>query len=129
MTGFACRCPRRRTFRFCHVQATTVRKQLGKTRSVSSSGFAFGSAARGWLRHGNPPGDPSTAPRCGARTRAGAPCRAPRVRGRRRGRMHGGARGSGAPPGNQNALKHGEHGRLAVLERKAARSLMVALGP
>jgi hypothetical protein len=23
--------------------------------------------------------------------------------------MHGGAKGSGAPPGNQNALKHGAH--------------------
>jgi hypothetical protein len=25
--------------------------------------------SHGWLRHGNPPGDPSKAPRCEARTR------------------------------------------------------------
>ncbi len=48
-------------------------------------------------------------PRCGAKTRAGGACRAPAVAGRRRCRMHGGAAGSGAPPGNQNALKAGLH--------------------
>lgn len=32
----------------------------------------------GRLLHGNPPGDPSTAPRCGARARRGTPCRGPR---------------------------------------------------
>ena len=46
-------------------------------------------------------------PRCGAKTRKGTPCEAPAVRGRRRCRMHGGAKGSGAPKGNQDALKHG----------------------
>jgi len=45
---------------------------------------------RGWLRHGNPAGDPSQAPRCGARTRTDQPCRAPAVRGKQRCRMHGG---------------------------------------
>lgn len=28
--------------------------------------------------------------------------------------MHGGARGSGAPPGNQNALKHGAYAREII---------------
>lgn len=46
-------------------------------------------------------------PRCGARTRRGATCLSPAVRGKRRCRMHGGAKGSGAPRGSQNALKHG----------------------
>jgi glucans biosynthesis protein len=46
-------------------------------------------------------------PRCRAETRAGTPCQAPAARGKRRCRMHGGATGSGAPKGNQNALKHG----------------------
>ena len=32
---------------------------------------------RGWLKNGNPAGDPSTAPRCGARTRKGAACKGP----------------------------------------------------
>lgn len=46
---------------------------------------------RGWvLRNGNTPGDPSTAPRCGARTRRGTPCQCPAIRGRRRCRLHGG---------------------------------------
>lgn len=45
--------------------------------------------------------------RCGARTRSGGACQAPAVRGKARCRMHGGARGSGAPRGNRNALKSG----------------------
>jgi uncharacterized protein YjcR len=32
--------------------------------------------------------------------------------------MHGGAKGSGAPTGNQNALKHGTYTK-AALERRA----------
>jgi hypothetical protein len=47
--------------------------------------------------------------RCGAKSRSGRPCRAPAVSGKRRCRMHGGARGSGAPFGNQNALKSGRY--------------------
>jgi hypothetical protein len=46
-------------------------------------------------------------PRCGARTRSGGSCQAPAVKGKARCRMHGGAKGSGAPIGNQNAFKHG----------------------
>ena len=48
-------------------------------------------------------------PRCGARTRAGSPCQSPAVSGKQRCRMHGGAKGSGAPAGNRNALKHGRY--------------------
>jgi hypothetical protein len=44
---------------------------------------------RGWLRHGNPPGDYAKAPRCGARTRAAGCCRQPAMRNGRC-RMHGG---------------------------------------
>jgi len=53
---------------------------------------------------------------CGAKTRSGAPCKTPPVNGKRRCRMHGGAPGSGAPRGNQNAVKFGYH-------RKEARDL------
>lgn len=51
-----------------------------------------------------------SAPRCGARTKGnnGNPCRCPAIRGKARCRVHGGARGSGAPRYNLNALKHGE---------------------
>jgi hypothetical protein len=56
--------------------------------------------------------------RCGARTRSGTPCRSPAIAGKKRCRMHGGAKGSGAPRGNTNALKHGAYTR-DVLERRA----------
>ena len=53
-------------------------------------------APRGRLKHGNPPGDPSTAPRCGAKAkRTGLPCRAPACRGKRRCRLHGTKDGRG----------------------------------
>jgi glucans biosynthesis protein len=38
--------------------------------------------------------------------------------------MHGGARGSGAPRGNRNALKHGLYTRAAVAERRRLRTLI-----
>ena len=63
-------------------------------------------------------------PRCGANTRKGTPCQAPAVRGKARCRMHGGARGSGAPVGNRNALKHGMFTRQAIDERCQLRELM-----
>lgn len=54
---------------------------------------------------------------CGAKTRKGTPCRAPAtIKGRCR--MHGGAEGSGAPFGNQNALKHGYYSAAGVIVRK-----------
>ncbi|MDP3868356.1 HGGxSTG domain-containing protein [Phenylobacterium sp.] len=57
-------------------------------------------------------------------TRRGSPCRAPIVAGKTRCRMHGGAGGSGAPAGNQNALKHGRFTREAMAERRALRALI-----
>jgi hypothetical protein len=46
--------------------------------------------------------------------------------------MHGGAPGSGAPPGNKNALKHGQYTREALAElkllRDASRQLRELLG-
>ena len=65
-------------------------------------------------------------PRCGARTRAGTPCRAPAVRHKRRCRLHGGAPGSGAQPGNANALKHGFYSAAAEAERRRIRALIRA---
>ena len=44
---------------------------------------------RGWLKNGNPPGDFSKAPRCGAKTRRGTACRCPAMRNGRC-RLHGG---------------------------------------
>jgi len=45
---------------------------------------------RGCLRHGNPSGNPDSAPRCGAHTRAGGTCRQPAMHGKARCRLHGG---------------------------------------
>ncbi len=63
-------------------------------------------------------------PRCGAKTRKHASCLSPAVNGKNRCRMHGGAKNSGAPKGNQNALKDGEHTRQAKARRKELRTLI-----
>lgn len=63
-------------------------------------------------------------PRCGAKTRTGMPCTSPAVSGKRRCRMHGGAAGSGAPRGNQNALKDGLHTQEAIEERRHLREFL-----
>ena len=44
---------------------------------------------QGWLKNGNPPGDFSKAPRCGAKTRRGTPCQCPAMSNGRC-RLHGG---------------------------------------
>jgi hypothetical protein len=62
--------------------------------------------------------------RCGVRTRSGGSCRSPAVGGKKRCRMHGGAPGSGAPLGNQNALKHGRYTREKKAERRRTRALL-----
>ena len=78
---------------------------------------------RGWLKHGNPPGDPSTARRCGARsrTRGNQPCRAPAIRGKRRCRMHGGrSTGPRTPEGRARSTRarwiHGSYSAEAERE-------------
>jgi glucans biosynthesis protein len=48
----------------------------------------------------------------------------PAVAGKKRCRMHGGASGSGAPKGNQNALKSGFFTPQAIEERKQIRTLL-----
>jgi hypothetical protein len=65
-----------------------------------------------------------SSPRCGAKTRSGAPCKSPTVHGKKRCRMHGGAPGSGAPRGNQNALKHGLYRKAAIEERRQVGALI-----
>jgi hypothetical protein len=62
--------------------------------------------------------------RCGARTRRGVACRAPAVSGKKRCRMHGGAKGSGAPKGNKNALKHGAFTKQALQSRTEFRGVI-----
>jgi uncharacterized protein YjcR len=38
--------------------------------------------------------------------------------------MHGGSLGSGAPKGNQNALKHGRYRRTRIEERRRLKMLL-----
>ncbi|WP_244607694.1 MULTISPECIES: HGGxSTG domain-containing protein [Bradyrhizobium] len=65
-----------------------------------------------------------SSPRCGARTRHGTACRAPAMQGKARCRMHGGARRSGAPKGNRNALRHGMFTEDGSAERHQVQALL-----
>jgi hypothetical protein len=82
---------------------------------------------RGWLRHGNRPGDFLAAPRCGACTRAGTACRQPAMRNGRC-RFHGGKStgprtAAGLARSQSARLVHGGHGeRLRALRAAAAQS-------
>lgn len=80
-----------------------------------------------WLKNGNPVGNPSSAPRCGAKTRSGTPCRNPAMRNPRTGRqtrcrMHGGSScGPTSPEGIERCRRaNWKHGRYSA-EAKAAR--------
>ncbi len=66
------------------------------------------------------------APRCGAKTKSnhGKPCRCPAIRGKVRCRIHGGAKGSGAPRHNVNAIKHGGTTSVAKAFRKKVQLLI-----
>jgi len=70
----------------------------------------------GWLKNGNPPGDFTKAPRCGAKTRQGTPCQCPAMTNGRC-RLRGG-KSTGAPKGNKNALKTGKHTAKAKAYRR-----------
>jgi hypothetical protein len=79
---------------------------------------------RGWLKNGNPPGDWTTAPRCGALTRRKTPCQCPAMRGRRRCRLHGGKStgprtAAGLERSRRARWKHGAYSR----ETRALRAL------
>jgi hypothetical protein len=62
------------------------------------------------------------APRCGAKTRKGTACLGPAMPNGRC-RMHGG-KSTGAPKGNQNALKHGRFSSEAIAQRQYVRELI-----
>ena len=71
----------------------------------------------GWLKHGNPPGDLSKVPRCGAKTRRGSPCQEPAMKNGRC-RLHGGkSTGARTPEGLRRIveanLKHGRYTKEA----------------
>jgi hypothetical protein len=84
---------------------------------------------RGWLRNGNRPGDPSRAPRCGARNRRGLPCQCPAMKNGHC-RLHGGLstgartaegrkrirKGSQSRPGS----RHGRHASQRITTTETA---------
>ena len=83
---------------------------------------------RGWLKNGNPPGDPNSAPRCGSKTRRGTACQAPAMRNGRC-RMHGGAStGPRTPEGlarsRRSRWKHGLYSSEGRAEQKRVRELL-----
>ena len=91
---------------------------------------------RGWLKNGNPPGDWTTAPRCGALTRKRTSCQCPAMRHRRRCRLHGGlSTGPRTPEGLERSRragwKHGARSREVRLllrqSRQRWRKLLLTL--
>ena len=85
---------------------------------------------RGWLKNGNPPGDPTKSPRCGAKTRSGKPCRCPAMKNKHgkytRCRIHGGAStGPRTPEGKERcrkaSWKHGKRSMEFIEQRRAWR--------
>jgi hypothetical protein len=76
----------------------------------------------GRLKNGNRAGDPSSAPRCGAKTRASGSCRQPAMRNGRC-RLHGG-KSPGAPRGDRNGnFRHGLRTKDAIADRREAMSV------
>lgn len=85
-------------------------------------------ARRGWLKNGNPPGDPTRAARCGAKTRRGTPCLCPAMKNGRC-KLHGGkSTGPRTAEGIERirraVMKHGHYSQQAKAERAAYRKLL-----
>src|SRR5438552_2768228 len=86
---------------------------------------------RGALKNGNPSGDLSKTPRCGAKTRDGTSCLGPAMRNGRC-RMHGGAStGPRTPEGlercRQANWKHGGYSTEAIQQRRDFRQWMIQM--
>jgi hypothetical protein len=84
----------------------------------------------GWLKNENPPGDPNSAPRCGAKTRQGQKCRAPAMPSGRC-RMHGGASTGprtveGLARSRRGNWKHGQYSAEAKADIQTVRRLIQA---
>src|SRR5205814_8483987 len=88
------------------------------------------SLRRGWLKNGNTPGDPNSAPRCGTRTRRGTPCNASAIAdGNGRCRMHGGRStgprtAEGLERSRKARWKHGFYSAAELESRRQARQVL-----
>jgi hypothetical protein len=92
---------------------------------------ASGEKRLGSLKNGNPSGDFTKAPRCGARNRRGLSCQQPAMKNGRC-RLHGGkSTGARTPEGRrriaQANLKHGYFTKAARQERRDFRALVKGL--
>lgn len=81
-----------------------------------------------WLKNGNSVGDPSKAPRCGARNRRDMPCQCPAMRNGRC-RLHGGLSSgpktkAGIERIRRAVTKHGKYSQAAEAERRYFRSIL-----
>src|ERR1022692_120736 len=108
--------------------AMAVVERLRRKMTQTKSNEPTPPARRGWLKNGNPPGDPNTAPRCGAKTRRGTACQAPAMSNGRC-RMHGGASTGprtqeGLARSRRSRWKHGLYSSEARAEQKRIRELI-----
>ena len=102
----------------------------------SDSNLAINS--RGHLRNGNPSGNPSSSPRCGAATRSGKPCAAPAMWSDRTGRytrcrLHGGKSTgprtlAGLERSRKANWKTGHYSAKRRNQRRAARAVSRLIG-
>jgi hypothetical protein len=92
--------------------------------------------SRGRLLNGNPGGDLSKSPRCGAKAKStGLPCRAPGVKrpdgSYTRCRLHGARGGPKTPEGIQRIAEartqHGYYSEAAIAERRSIRALVTEM--
>ena len=78
----------------------------------------------GYLKHGNPPCDLWSLPKCQATAKStGKRCGNIAMKGKKVCYLHGG-KSPGAPLGNMNALKHGNYTAQAKLNRKYVSSII-----
>jgi hypothetical protein len=89
------------------------------TRKASNEPHA---KRHGWLKNGNPTGDPGNAPRCGAISRKGTPCKSPAMLNGRC-RMHGGTSTgprteAGLARSRRANWKHGQYSAKTKQEAK-----------
>ncbi len=84
---------------------------------------------RGRLKNGNCGGDPSLAPRCGAKTRSGTACRCPAIRGKGRCKLHGGkSTGPRTTEGRERISRaNWKHGLYTRAERERSQSFRAAM--
>ena len=85
----------------------------------------------GRIKHGNRPGNPGNAPRCGAKTRSGAPCKSAAMPNCRC-RMHGGPSTGPRTEAGKAAIrasrtKHGRYSQASIISRREVRSAIRAL--